>query len=245
MTAAEKNDPTSVPTAETSGRRAPERMCIVTRKTAGKDDLVRFVAGPDGQVVPDLKGVLPGRGCYVLTDRDTLELAIKRKAFQRAISATPAPDLPQLVDRLLADRLLGALGLLRKGGRLVLGAAKVESDIRRNAVTFVLHARDAAADGVRKITQARRALHFDGGDDVPAFCLLSSAEMSLALGQENVIHAAATRNRQSAGALSCAFALWCYRGREDDAFILAVPPNSAEHDDEDAPKNRRRKTDQE
>ena len=42
-----------------------ERMCIVTRQGGTPETLIRFVAGPDGSVVPDLKRVLPGRGCWV------------------------------------------------------------------------------------------------------------------------------------------------------------------------------------
>ena len=46
-----------------------ERMCIVTRETLPADEMIRFVAGPDGSVVPDLKRTLPGRGCSVKAER--------------------------------------------------------------------------------------------------------------------------------------------------------------------------------
>jgi predicted RNA-binding protein YlxR (DUF448 family) len=41
------------------------RKCIVTGGTAEKSDLIRFVAGPDGQPVADLAEKLPGRGAWV------------------------------------------------------------------------------------------------------------------------------------------------------------------------------------
>ncbi len=37
-------------------------MCAVTRQVAPTDDLIRFVLSPTGEVVPDLKRKLPGRG---------------------------------------------------------------------------------------------------------------------------------------------------------------------------------------
>ena len=42
-----------------------QRTCIVTRAKLPPDELLRFVLAPDGQVVPDLKRKLPGRGVWV------------------------------------------------------------------------------------------------------------------------------------------------------------------------------------
>ena len=52
-----------------------ERRCIVTGDTRDKADLIRFVVGPDGSVVPDIEGKLPGRGLWVSAERQTLETA--------------------------------------------------------------------------------------------------------------------------------------------------------------------------
>ena len=46
-------------------RHEPERTCIVTRAVKPVAELIRFVLGPDDQVVPDLKHKLPGRGVWV------------------------------------------------------------------------------------------------------------------------------------------------------------------------------------
>ena len=142
-----------------------DRTCIVTRRSAAPDDLIRFVVGPAGDVVPDIARKLPGRGCWVTASRARVDEAQKRKLFARAFRrdvATPA-DLGAMIDGLLAKSALGSLGLARKAGAVALGAAKVENAVRSGKAVLVLHAAEAAADGVRKITQARRApVHLGG-----------------------------------------------------------------------------------
>ena len=90
-----------------------DRTCIVTRRPAEPDELIRFVVGPDKAVVPDLKRNLPGRGCWVTADREHVDKAAKKGLFPRALKSevTVQPDLGGMVDRLLAKSALGALGL--------------------------------------------------------------------------------------------------------------------------------------
>lgn len=191
-----------------------DRMCIVTRERLQAEELIRFVAGPDGTVVPDLKRNLPGRGCWVKADRQTVDLAVKRKLYGKALKQeVRAPDdLGAMVDRLMAQSLLGSLGLTRKAGKVVLGAEKVEAAVRKSEAAFVLHASEAAADGIRKIGQARHALRLSRGLEPPAFTLFGEAEMSLAFGATNVIHAAVLAGDGSRSSLQKAQALLTYRG---------------------------------
>ncbi len=191
-----------------------DRTCIVTRQAKQPDELIRFVAGPDGSIVPDLKSVLPGRGCWVSADAETVALAVKRKIFGRALKADVIinPELVAMIDRLLAKNALGSLGLLRKAGQLMTGSAKVDDLVRSGKAGFVLHAIDGAADGIRKITQGRKAVRAMGGKTVPGFALFTSVEMSLAFGGENVIHAAANAGQVSTGARARLEALARYRG---------------------------------
>ena len=97
--------------------------------------------------------------------------------------------------------------------KLVTGSAKVEDLVRRGQAAFTLHATDAAADGVRKISQARRATVALDGPHTPAFTMFTSAEMSLAFGGENVIHAAAMAGGAAAGPREKLQALARYRGQ--------------------------------
>lgn len=203
-----------------------DRTCIVTRKVGTPDDLIRFVAGPDGFVVPDLKRNLPGRGCWVTADRLHVERAARKKLFARALKAdvqTPA-DLGVTIDRLLARAALGAIGLARKAGAVATGAMQVEAAVRSGEALAVLHADEASPDGVRKIAQARRAVELAGGPEIAAYKLFSEPEIGLALGGANVIHAALLASDAGRMALKRVVALHRYRGGtpEDKATVAAV-----------------------
>ncbi|HEV7253242.1 MAG TPA: RNA-binding protein [Mesorhizobium sp.] len=191
-----------------------DRTCIVTREAREADDLIRFVAGPDGSVVPDLKRTLPGRGCWVTATRVAVDKAVKRKLFARALKAevTAPDDLGAQVDMLLARSALGSLGLARKAGQVVMGAAQVESAVRSGKAHLVLHAREASPDGVRKIGNARRAVFYEDGPEIAAFKLFGEAELGLALGGTNVIHAAVLGADAGRAAEKRVLALGRYRG---------------------------------
>ncbi|WP_315920676.1 RNA-binding protein [Mesorhizobium sp. SP-1A] len=202
-----------------------DRTCIVTRKTAEPDDLIRFVVGPDSAVVPDLKRNLPGRGCWVSAQRLHVDKAAAKGHFARAFKRQVAvpPDLGAMVDRLLARAALGSLGLARKAGAVALGAAKVETTVRSGKAILVLHALEGAEDGIRKITQARRAMVHLGGPAIPAYKLFAEAELGLALGGTNVIHAAVLATDAGRAALKRMVALDRYRGGSpDDLAMLAA-----------------------
>lgn len=215
----------------------PERTCIVTRRTGEPDGLIRFVVGPDMSVVPDLKRKLPGRGCWVSAERARVDEAARKNLFRRAFKAEVTVDreLGALVDALLAKSVLGALGLARKGGAVALGAAKVDGAIRNGTALCVLHATEAADDGVRKLTQARVATVHLGGPDIPAYKLFSEAELSLALGGTNVIHAAVLAKDAGKAVLRRVVVLDRYRGGSPDDRVAvdgASPKTTAHRDTE-------------
>lgn len=195
-----------------------ERTCIVTRKTDGRGSMIRFVAGPDGTVVPDLKHDLPGRGCWVTGTRRNVDVAARRNLFRKALRAdvVAGADLGDLVDRLLARSALGTLGLARKAGDVALGAVKVVSAVRAGKALAVLHALEASPDGVRKVSQAQTAAEHAGAPAISAFKLFSGAEMGLALGGTNVIHAAVLAGSAGNAALKRIVALDRYRNNDGD-----------------------------
>jgi predicted RNA-binding protein YlxR (DUF448 family)/ribosomal protein L30E len=203
-----------------------DRTCIVTRRQTEPDELIRFVVGPDNVVVPDLKRNLPGRGCWVTADRLHMDQAAGRNHFARAFrkDVTVPPELGAMVDSLLARATIGILGLARKAGAVVLGAAKVESTVRSGKALLVLHATEASEDGVRKITQARRATAYAGGPEIYAYKLFSETELSLALGATNVIHAAVLAQDAGQAVLKRMVALDRYRGgsSDDRAMFAAI-----------------------
>ena len=190
-----------------------ERRCIVTGQSADPDGLIRFVAGPDGVVLPDLKRNLPGRGCWVTGSRPMVEKAARKNLFARALRQkvdTPV-ELGALVDDLMVRQATGALAMARKAGALVSGATQVDKAVRSGRATAVLHAAEAAPDGVRKIDQARRATVHLGGPDATVFRLLNAEQMGLAFGSGNVIHAAVLDGRGGDAALRRLKALRDYR----------------------------------
>lgn len=203
-----------------------DRTCIVTRKAGAADDLIRFVVGPDSSVVPDLKRNLPGRGCWVTAERTHVERAAAKGLFPRAFKAKVGvpDDLARLVDELLARAALGSLGLARKAGALALGAAKVDGAVRSGKALLVLHAAEASEDGVRKITQGRRATLALGGPAIPAYKLFSEPELGLALGATNVIHAAVLAGDAGRAVEKRIVALDRYRGGspENQAVLAAI-----------------------
>jgi hypothetical protein len=187
------------------------RTCIVTRQAGEADRMIRFVAGPDGKVVPDLKQKLPGRGVWVTARRDIVETAVRKRLFARGLKedVVAAETLPADVDRLLETAALSALSMARKAGLVVTGFAKVDAAIRSGKVSLVLNAADAAEDGIRKIAQAVHSL--TEGARPPARAVLTSDQMDLALGGNNVVHAAALKGGASDVLLSAIDRLAGYR----------------------------------
>lgn len=167
----------------------PLRRCIVTREVLPKELLVRFVIDPAGTVVPDIGGKLPGRGLWVKAERTVLANAVAKKLFAKA--ARQPVNLPaDLVDRtaaLLAQRCLDLIGLARRAGEAVCGFEKVRDALRNGRVGILLAAADGAADGRGKL----KAL----AGERPVLALFTGAELSAALGRENVVHAALAQGR--------------------------------------------------
>jgi len=193
-----------------------DRTCIVTREAVSPEMLIRFVAGPDGTVTPDLKRQLPGRGCWIKAERELVDRAVQRKLFARALKreVKAGPELGALVDRLMAADLVGMMNLARKAGQFVSGAMKVDAAVRSGEALAVFHAADAAADGVRKIDQARKAwkLGTNAEEDIPSFSFFTGAEMDDLLGQNAFIHAAALAGQAGEGVVKRATMLEKYRG---------------------------------
>jgi len=190
-----------------------QRHSIVTRQPDDKANLIRFCATPDGIVVPDLKGNLPGRGAWVELSRTALDQAIKRKAFARSLKQDVIipEDLAGQVDILLMQAALNALTMARRGGAIVSGAAQVEAAVRSGKVAVVLHAIQAAEDGKRKIAQAIFAAQKSGLGNVVVETIFDENQLARAFGGNHVIHAAIMKSLAGHGALETLRRLKLYR----------------------------------
>jgi len=166
-----------------------ERLCVVSRTVKPVDQLIRFVVGPDG-VVPDLKRKLPGRGLWITADRATLKDAIARNVFARGFKRDirVTPELLELTERLLVRAALDALAIAGKSSQVATGFAKVEAAIAHDDIVGLVHAADAAADGVAKLAGALRRR--PDREKVAIIAAFTTAQLDLALGRSNVVHAA-------------------------------------------------------
>jgi predicted RNA-binding protein YlxR (DUF448 family) len=171
------------------GRPGAERLCAVTREVKPVGDLIRFVVGPEG-VVPDLKRKLPGRGLWITADRKTLKDAVSRNVFARGFKRDVhvTVELAEMTERLLLSGALDALSIAAKSGLVLTGFAKVEAAIAHDDIVGLIHASDAATDGVGKLAGALR--HRPDADRITTVRTFTTAQLDLALGRSNVVHAA-------------------------------------------------------
>jgi hypothetical protein len=166
------------------------RTCIVERARKEKDDLLRFVLSPQDEVVPDIKGTLPGRGVWATARKDIVAGALKRRAFQKAFRKQVAvsDSLHLEVEQLFKRSALERLSICNKAGLLVAGFAKVGEALKRREIVALLHADTAAVDGKAKLDRKLEAL-FSGKERIAPENCFTSAEISLAAGSTGVIHA--------------------------------------------------------
>ena len=199
-------------------RHEPERTCIVSRTARPAAEMIRFVLGRDGEVVPDLKHRLPGRGVWVTARRPVVEEAVRRRLFNRAFKAevkTP-PTLAEDIETALRHDLRQALSLAKKAGAVITGFSKVEAAIAEKPLAALIHATEAAEDGRRKLANGLRKRLGDAISGFPVITDLSNDELDLALGRSHVIHAALVAGAGSDGFLMRWLRCRSYAGSEAD-----------------------------
>lgn len=172
----------------------PERRCIVSGETGPKAGLIRFALSPEGMVVPDILGRLPGRGIHVTASRAALEAAVKKNLFTRAArrpvtllpgqggAAMDGPQLADTVEALLARRVVDLLGLARKAGEAVTGYEKVKEWLVSGQAKVLIQAADGSERGKAKLRPPP-------GENTFVGCL-TAREMGLSFGREHAIHGA-------------------------------------------------------
>lgn len=175
------------------------RTCIVTRQAMDADLLLRFVADPDGMLIFDLKRKLPGRGVWVGARKSLVEAAAARNLFARSLKrqVTVSRDLAGEVELTIENAALSALAMANKAGLVVTGFGKVEAAICARRICLLLHATNAAKDGIRKLAQAERRTFGEEGVNYETKQIWTSQQMDLALGRHNVVHAAAMQGGAS------------------------------------------------
>jgi predicted RNA-binding protein YlxR (DUF448 family) len=174
----------------------PERTCILSRRTASREELIRLALGPDGQVAPDVRARAPGRGAWIGVGRQAFDDANAKGKLKGALSRAfktselqIAEDLGERVEAALRQQVLDRLGLEARSGTLINGSEKVEQAARQGKVQLLIHAADAGEDGCRRLDQAWRV---GGGGQSGLVFPEGRTILSVALGRENVVHIALT-----------------------------------------------------
>ena len=189
----------------------PERTCILTRRTAPREELIRLALGPDGEVAPDVRARAPGRGAWIGVGRAELDQANAKgklkgalaRAFKTGDLKIPA-DLGVRIEIALRQATLDRLGMEARSGNLINGSDKVEIAARKGDVHLLIHAADAGEDGNRRLDQAWRV---GGGDQQGLVFPEGRTILSMALGRENVVHIALT-DRAAAARVLHALSRW-------------------------------------
>jgi predicted RNA-binding protein YlxR (DUF448 family) len=207
------------------------RMCAVSREVRPISELIRFVVAPSGEVIADLKRKLPGRGLWVSASRRAVAEAVRRHQFKRGFKrdVRVAPTLATDTENLLARSVIEALAMAAKAGQVLSGFTKVETALQgrpdKTGLAALIHALDGAPDGIRKLDALARQNRGNIGEshEIPIVSPLTSAELDLALGRANVIHAALLAGPASRTFLSRSQTLVRYRSADDDKIAGTEP----------------------
>ena len=194
-----RNEPLADPAIGAVGSGdGPERRCVLSGRTAPRDELVRLALSPDGEVLPDALAKAPGRGAWIGVSRAELEEAIASGKLKGALARTfktgalvVAEDLPARVEQALVRAFLDRLGLEMRSGKLILGSDRIAGEARIGKVAALYHAADASDDGSRKLDQAWRVGSDAEGTGLAGLRLpLDRTALSVAMGRDNVVHLA-------------------------------------------------------
>jgi len=166
------------------GEREPERRCLVTRARHPARRMIRFVAAPDGTIVPDVAGSLPGRGLWLTAARDIVERARLKGRFAKAVGMAVVADdtLADRIERQLARRCLDLVGLARRAGKAVAGHDKVRAMLANGDAALLLVASDGSPDGVARMRAAAGRL--------PVVDVFTGAELGRTFGRDITVFAA-------------------------------------------------------
>ncbi len=221
-----------------------ERRCILTGTRAARTSLIRLALGPDGQVAPDVRARAPGRGAWIGVARTELEAAVTKGKLKGALARAfktsvmhPLANLGAQTEAALARNALDRLGLEARSGTLLTGSDRIDQAAREGKVVLLLHAGDAGEDGCRKLDQAWRVgTGREGAPILGTRLAADRAQLSAALGRENVVHIAIVDTRAAARVGEAVGRWHSFIGREAPSSLAessSKVQGDAAHDVED------------
>lgn len=175
------------------------RTCVGCREESPKRALVRIVRSPDGTIMVDERGKLPGRGAYLCLRRECLERARKSGAIARALRTAVPESCYAELERCIESSGSGAaggtteerlrelcalLGLSRRSGMVFIGSDSVQSQCGKGAL-LILTAEDCSAS-VLALARRLASPPAGGRAHVHVHTPLSIERLSQALGTGQV-----------------------------------------------------------
>ena len=207
-----------------------ERTCALSRELKPASEMIRFVLGPAGEVVPDVKRKLPGRGIWITASRAAIEDAARRNVFARGFKrdVRVAGDLATRTDQLIERAAIDALAIAGKAGAVISGFTRIEAAVGRDDIRALLHAADAGDEGKRKLDAALRRETTGKSSEIVVIDAFTGAQLDLALNRPNVVHAALLAGPGSETFLTRAARLRYFRaGISPEAVSAHAPTGGA------------------
>lgn len=169
----------------------PLRRCLVRRESLAREAMLRFVVGPDRQLVFDAGATLPGRGLWLSASGDVVEMGLKRGVFSRAAKqmVVVPPDLRARVEAALRRRVIDLIGMARRSGNAIAGFEKAREWLVAGKAGLVVQAVDGSVE-----ERAR----FVGGRDVAVSAVLTAEELGRIFGREQAVHVVISAGKLSA-----------------------------------------------
>lgn len=174
------------------GHKPRERKEIVSGDLRDPADMLRLAFSPDGQVVADIYGKLPGRGAWIDANRLSVVEAVKSGAFARAAKrkVTVPENFADMIEAGLSARVLGMLGMAKRAGQLESGFENVRSCARAGDIGIRIEASDGQPDGRSKIRVVVKAIAKELETPMPTLIgCFTSSELGKVAGRDNMVHA--------------------------------------------------------
>jgi len=180
------------------GHKSRERRCVARGEVRDPQVMIRFVVGPENTVFPDVLGKLPGRGVWVSSTREDLQIAIDKGGFKRGFKGSVSiPDtLAAQVETGLRRHTLSLIGMAKKSGKLFIGFDQVMVAARTDALGWRIEASDGAEGSRGKIRALAKAVSREIELPLPQVIgCFTSAELGAVVGRETIIHCAVPHGR--------------------------------------------------
>jgi len=180
------------------GHKSRERRCVSRNEVRDPAEMIRFVVGPENKVFPDILGKLPGRGAWVSSTREDLDLAINKGGFKRGFKGNvKVPgDLTEQVESGLRKHTLSLIGMAKKSGKLFVGFDQVMTAAKVDALGWRIEASDGAEGSRGKIRALSKAVAREVELKLPRVIgCFDSSELGAIVGRDSLIHCAVPHGR--------------------------------------------------